>query len=77
MECNLKIESLDCFDIFVSVNFLAHTKKSQIDVMTTRFNDKQLKCKNLAMALSCVAFDVFFDKLVVSQKCQLAALWRR
>ncbi|MCD9525510.1 TIGR02642 family protein [Photobacterium carnosum] len=48
-----------------------------IDVIATWLNDEPLKRKDLAMALSCVALDVFCDKPVASQKRQLAALWRK
>ncbi|PSU24696.1 hypothetical protein CTM97_19390 [Photobacterium phosphoreum] len=48
-----------------------------IDVMATWLNNESLKRKDLALALSCVAFDVFCDKPVASQKRQLAALWRK
>lgn len=48
-----------------------------IDVMATWLNNESLKRKDLAMALSCVALDVFCDKPVASQKRQLAALWRK
>ncbi|PSV11669.1 hypothetical protein C0W59_19240 [Photobacterium kishitanii] len=48
-----------------------------IDVMATWLNDGSLKRKDLAIALSCVALDVFCDKPVASQKRQLAALWRK
>ncbi|PSU19607.1 TIGR02642 family protein [Photobacterium phosphoreum] len=48
-----------------------------IDVMATWLNDEPSKRKDLAMALSYVALDVFCDKPVASQKRQLAALWRK
>ncbi|OBU29334.1 hypothetical protein C0Z01_00575 [Photobacterium kishitanii] len=48
-----------------------------IDVMATWLNDESLKRKDLAIALSCVALDVFCDKPVASQNRQLAALWRK
>lgn len=47
-----------------------------IDVMSTWLNDGSFQRKDLALALSCIALDVFCDKPVASQKRQLAALWR-
>ncbi|PSU87559.1 hypothetical protein C0W35_21400 [Photobacterium kishitanii] len=47
-----------------------------INVMPTWLNDESFQRKDLALALSCIALDVFCDKPVASQKRQLAALWR-
>lgn len=48
-----------------------------ITVMSTWLDDKPLQRKDLAMALSCVALNVFCDKPVASQHRQLSALWRK
>ncbi|MGD6739724.1 hypothetical protein ACP5PY_26715 [Photobacterium leiognathi subsp. mandapamensis] len=55
----------------------AQAADRMIDVMSTWLDDEKLKRKDLAMALSCVALNVFCDKPVASQHRQLAALWRK
>ncbi|AWK83839.1 TIGR02642 family protein [Photobacterium damselae] len=48
-----------------------------VDRITVSVQDEPLKRKDLAIALGCVALDVFCDKPVASQQRQLTSLWRK
>ncbi|MGF1727055.1 TIGR02642 family protein [Photobacterium nomapromontoriensis] len=55
----------------------AHAAGRIVDNVTQWVSDEPIKRKDLAIALGCVAFDVFCDKPVASQHRQLTALWRK
>lgn len=55
----------------------AQSAKRLINVMSEWVNDEQVKRKDIALVLGCIALDVFCEKPVISQRRKLMALWRK